>query len=119
MQVYMYYFLLRISYSIVHSRWTMSSDLRLTPVVPTIIRKKIGDGIDHRFIEDKNISMSTILENYYKHVQLKNLRDPRLSIFDKLRIAEEIERDSDDCKYTQNITKGGLWKDWANEIMMF
>jgi hypothetical protein len=97
----------------------MSSDLRLTPVYPSFLKKDIGNGLDNRVQKPENTSMSSILQNYYKYNQLRILRDQQVSILDKLKIVEEIEQDAEESKYSTNITKGGLWKDWANEIMMF
>lgn len=108
-----------MTYTMIHSRFLMSSDLRLTPVYPSFLKKDIGNGLDNRLQKPDNTSMSSILQNYYKYNQLCILRDPKVSILDKLKIVEEIEQDSEESKYSSNITKGGLWKDWAEEIMMF
>lgn len=118
MQFHSFYILLQMTYTMVHSRFLMSSELRLTPVYPSFLKKDIGNGLDNRLQKPENTSMSSILQNFYKYNQLRILRDEQVSILDKLKIVEEIEQDAEESKYSYNITKGGLWKDWAEEIMM-
>jgi hypothetical protein len=78
----------------------------------SILKKNQTDGKDHRFLDKKEYPIENIRKKAYKYSQLEKLQNPKLSLFEKMIIIEQIEKDNDDSEYVPNIQNGGLFKDW-------
>ena len=76
---------------------------------------KRNNGDDSRDIKDKNINYIELNKNLYKKKLLDTLINNNVSIIYKLKLVEEYENNKE-SKYISNIMKGGLMKDWQNNI---
>jgi len=78
----------------------------------SILKKNQTDGKDHRILDKKEYPIENIRKNAYKYSQLEKLQNQKMSLFEKIVIIEQIEKDNEDSEYMTNIRNGGLFKDW-------
>jgi hypothetical protein len=111
-----------IGYLFFHRTQIMNNALNIPIITKTelsvkkiisILKKNQTDGNDHRVLDKTEYPIENIIKNAYKYKLFEHLQNPKISLFEKLIIIEQIETDSDsDSKYLTNICNGGLFKDW-------